>query len=210
MTMHPALITAARQNLHRELIDSGTLTITETNLGRVASNADRSQATSRRLALHVAEQLHAHTAVKSAGQTAGAGFERIVADFLRATFPKMQSARPGDWTILNVGSSRRKDHLSAYEPYTHLADLAEAIRLNPEIGASLGNNYVISPDILVLREALPDSTLNQDLKVVDDTQVCFPQCVLQTAILQPSTFTRLFPASGQCAATDPKIHARKH
>lgn len=168
MTMHPALITAARQNLHRELVESGTLTIAETTLGRVASNADRSQATSRRLSLHVAEQLHAHTAVKSAGQTAGAGFERIVADFLRATFPKMQSARPGDWTILNVGSSRRKDHLSAYEPYTHLADLAEAIRLNPEIGASLGNNYVISPDILVLREALPDSTLNRDLKVVDD------------------------------------------
>ena len=60
MTMHPALITAARQNLHRELVDSGTLTIAETTLGRVASNADRSQATSRRLSLHVAEQLHAH------------------------------------------------------------------------------------------------------------------------------------------------------
>ena len=168
MKPRPALITSSRRALHQQLVESGTLSIAETPLGKIASNADKSQSSSRALSLHVAEQLHAHTAKKKPGQSAGAGFEHIIAEFLEATFPYMQSVRPGDWSILNVGSSRRRDHLAVYEPYTHLASLAEAIRLNPDLGASLGNNYVISPDILVLRNAISDDVLNQDRVIVDE------------------------------------------
>ena len=167
MIKHPALITSARRALHQELVDTKTLSIAENSDGRIASNADKKQKASCVLALHVAEQLHAGTAKKKSAQKLGADFERIVAKFLQATFPQMQSVRPGDWSILNVGSARRKDHLAAHEPYTHLASLAEAIWLNPDLGASLGNNYVISPDILVLRDAISDEVLNRDRIIVD-------------------------------------------
>lgn len=162
-----SIITKARSEFHAQLISSGTLTIEDSSKGRIASNADKSQKASRELALHIAEQLHAKTGAKNSGQKAGAGFERAVRDFVQATFPYMQAVRPGNWVVENVGSSRRKDHLEEYEPYTHLADLAEAVRLTPQLGAALGNSYMISPDVLVLREAVSDEELNSSFPIVD-------------------------------------------
>lgn len=167
MPSTPSIITKARSELHTQLITTGTLTIEPSSKGLIASNADRSQKASRELALHVAEQLHAKTGAKNVGQKTGAGFERAVKDFVQATFPYMQTVRPGKWAVENVGSSRRKDHLEKYEPYTHLADLAEAVRLAPELGAALGNSYVIAPDILILRDALTEDELNSSLPIVD-------------------------------------------
>lgn len=167
MSQYSALLTRARTQLHRELVEGGTLSIAETADGRIASNADKSQKSSRQLSLHVADQLHARPAKKRAGQTAGAGFEEAIARFVAATFPQMQSVRPGEWVISNVGSSRKRDHIERYEPYTHLADLAEAVRLTPQLGAALGNSYVISPDILVLRKSVTDDELNCDQEIVD-------------------------------------------
>lgn len=167
MSRYPALITAARREFHRELVESGTLSIDETVSGPIASNADRAQKSSRELALDIALQLNARTAVKRAGQTAGAGFEQAIAKFVESTFPHLQTVRPGHWSVINVGGSRRKDHLSQYEPYTHLADLAEAVRLAPELGAALGNSYVISPDVLVTRESVTDAELNEVELIVD-------------------------------------------
>lgn len=168
MYSHPARITAARKQLHQDLVDTGTLSVADTPRGRVASNADRSQRSSRDLSLHMADQLHARPARKGPGQTAGAGFEHAITRFVEATFPYLQSVRPGTWTVENVGSSRRRNHLEQYEPYTHLADLAEAVRLTPHLGAALGNSYVISPDILVLRQSITDAELNAEETMVDD------------------------------------------
>lgn len=137
MSQYSALLTRARTQLHRELVEGGTLSIAETADGRIASNADKSQKSSRQLSLHVADQLHARPAKKRAGQTAGAGFEEAIARFVAATFPQMQSVRPGEWVISNVGSSRKRDHIERYEPYTHLADLAEAVRLTPPVGGRI-------------------------------------------------------------------------
>lgn len=175
MKPFPAVISAARTQFHRDLVNNRTLSIGEDSKGKIVSIADKGQVSSRNIALKLADQLGVQEGPKLGGQTAGKQFECCVADFLERTFPHMQSVRPGGWSVVNVGGSRGSDHVSLFEPYKHLADLADAVRKTPELGAALGNSYLISPDILVLRDAVQDSEFNvQELIVDDDSGLLSP------------------------------------
>lgn len=161
-----ALLTAARAQFHANLVADQTLMIDSHG---VASNADGSQATSREIALHIANRLGAKTgAVKLAGQKAGRQFEADVCDFIKATFPQFTTLRPGRWGIENVGGSRAEYHLAHFEPYTHLDELARVIETSPTLSTVLGNSYDISPDVFITREPEPDSLINRDKELVDD------------------------------------------
>ena len=153
-------LTLARDSFHRSLVADDTLSLTD----GVASNADGSQATSRGIALHIAKLLGAHsTPTKLAGQRAGKQFEQAVEKFLTGILPQFQNLRPGDWLVENVGGSRAEYQIAKYEPYTHLDELADAIKENPMLAAVLGNSYEISPDILVTRGPEPDEVINRGL-----------------------------------------------
>lgn len=168
MSHSESLITRARKELHRELIDKDVLTIADSVKGRIASNADRGSKASREIAIHLADQLGASVAPNKAGQSKGADFESAVENFIEKTFTFMRSVRPGNWEVQNVGGSRRNDHLFQFEPYSHLADLEVLTRKYPELGAVLGNSYSISPDVLVLREPLTDGEINAEGFLVDE------------------------------------------
>lgn len=160
------LVTEARRQFHQELIDTRTLAIGSDG---VASNADSSQKTSKAVALHMARALGvSDESQKLGGQTAGKNFETAVTNFLCATLPMFPMLRPGRWRIMNVGGQRGASHLSKFEPYTHLNNLAAAVVENPALAAVLGNSYEISPDVLVIRDPEPDSFINQSSILVDD------------------------------------------
>lgn len=161
-----SILASARASLLEELVETGTLSISTSG---VASNADSSSKASRDIALHMARALNAHVGNKIPGQSAGAIFENAVAGFIRESFPKMRSTRPGNWRVHTVGSSRRGSHVDQFEPYRHLADLADAVNETPQLAAALGNSYTISPDILVSRAALSDDELNADGPLVDSS-----------------------------------------
>lgn len=159
------LLTKARKDFHERLVTEHTLSLTN----GVASNADADQRTSKLIAAHIAGELAAKTiAAKLPGQRAGSQFEKAVEAFLARLFPKLQSIRPGDWKVENVGGSRTEYQIAKYEPYTHLGDLANAIEKNPTLAAVLGNSYDISPDIIITRNPEPDDVINRDAHVVDD------------------------------------------
>ncbi|WP_175953483.1 NgoMIV family type II restriction endonuclease [Schaalia sp. Marseille-Q2122] len=161
-----ALLTRARQEFHNQLILHEVLSVAGNG---IASNADKSQKTSRDIALHMATRLGAHIEVqKLAGQQSGATFEKIVADFLSSTFPHFSSVRPGTWTLANVGNSRKSEHLSRFEPYRHLALLSDAVQADPALQAILGNSYSISPDVVVLRAPESDAGINAGGPLVDE------------------------------------------
>lgn len=177
--MTDAIITAARKAFHQELtrVEKGTLSISYKTVDEkkktkhdewVASNADVSQASSRALALHMARQLGAPEVEKSPGQTAGGRFEKAVTNFVRATFPSMSAIRPGNWTVENVGGKRSTDHVAQYHPYRHLDELARAIELNRDLESILGNSYVVSPDVLLIRDAVTDEEINATDWMVDE------------------------------------------
>lgn len=168
--MPDSIITQARANFHASLVsESGPLCLLSEN-GKLcmASNADRSQATSREISLAIAEELGAvGRKQKPSGQTMGSKFESAVHSFLAECLPHLDVIRPGPWKFLNVGGSRRSDQLAAYFPYRHLGDLAHEISNHPELLSVLGNLYAVSPDVLVVREALSDSAINEFETVVD-------------------------------------------
>jgi hypothetical protein len=159
------VLTRARKKFHAALVADYTLSLSP---DKVASNADGSQRTSRLIATHIADHLGAQTVPKKLdGQRAGKQFEVAVEAFLSGVFPLLQSIRPGDWKIENVGGSRAEYRIAKYEPYTHLDKLAAAIEDDPTLAAVLGNSYEISPDILVVRSPEPDSVINKQHQVVD-------------------------------------------
>jgi len=165
-TPSPSFFAQARRDFHAALLTSGVLTINEKG---VASNADGSSRSSIAFAKHVADALYVETrGERLAGQTLGGQFESVCATFIERTFRELHMLRPGDWTVQKV-SGRRGDYLSLIEPYAHLRELDLAIKENPELQAVLGNAYVIAPDVVVIREPVPDELINTDRLLVDET-----------------------------------------
>ncbi|AWE41733.1 NgoMIV family type II restriction endonuclease [Actinobaculum sp. 313] len=161
-----SILTQARTLFHQTLVDSGTLIIDNNG---IASNADRSQETSRKIALSIARKLRAREVARRLnGQTTGGNFENAVSEFLRSSFPRFAPLRPGAWRIENVGARRGEYHLARFEPYTHLDDLANAIEKDNTLRAVLGNSYAISPDVLVIRDPEPDDHINIGEHLVDE------------------------------------------
>lgn len=159
-----SLIKIKRDEYHAGLIEGGTLTVSANG---VASMADSGNRLSVAVAGHLATMLRVNTAQeRAAGQTLGGTFETATQGFLEATFPAFSMLRPGNWAVRKIGN--RGSAIDAFEPYSHLAKLEEAIRLNPELAAVLGNGYAISPDVVITRSPEPDEFINATDLLVDD------------------------------------------
>jgi len=158
------LIALERKNYHKALLES----ILTVDGNGVASNADKSSRMSVAIAKGITDKLLADTKTKELGQTSGAKFEEINMAFLSATFPKLQNIRPGNWKILKLGNNNRLK-TSDFCQYEHLAYLSELTRKNSELAASLGNDYMVAPDVIVYRELCDDEEINKDSLLIDDT-----------------------------------------
>ena len=165
-----ALITSARKEFHRNLFELGILTRSDSG---ILSNADKSSVLSKAIATSIAEQLveegsYAFNSLgKLSGQTLGKEFEKAVMRFVRDTFPYLQNLRPGYWTVMHLGNNSRLK-TSDFAQYEHLAYLNELTKANHELRASLGNDYVVAPDVVVYRGLCDDDEINADRVVVDE------------------------------------------
>ena len=166
-----ALIATARYQFHKRLFETNTLTLTSTG---VASNADTSskasKAISRRIVDILVEEQHHNvsTVEKISGQTLGSQFELLTMGFLQETFPRLQGLRPGRWTILQLGNNN-KLKTGDFSQYEHLAYLNTLTAQNAQLAAALGNDYLVSPDVVVYRDLCSDAEINAEENVVDDT-----------------------------------------
>ena len=160
-----SLIQRMRSEFHAGLVAGGTLTV---NANGVASIADGANRLSVAVGFEIATALQVETeAERAAGQTLGGSFEEATADYLRETFPALGMLRPGVWDVRKIGNARRSA-IAGFEPYQHLADLADAIERDPTLVSALGNAYAISPDIVVARQPEPDDYINQHSFLVDN------------------------------------------
>ena len=105
---------------------------------------------------------------KIQGQTSGSKFEQINMEFLQMTFPKLQSLRPGKWHIEKLGN-RSQTKTSSFVQYAHLESLGNYVKQNAELAASLGNDYMVAPDVVIYREPESDEVINADGIIVDNT-----------------------------------------
>ena len=159
-----AIIAEARKRYHAELLKN-TLTISDKG---VPSNADKDSNLSVKIAQGIAEILQSEVGERLAGQTSGSKFETINADFLKNTFLKMNHLRPGHWNIKKIGN-RNRNAISQYEQYAHLSALARASKANLELAAALGNDYTITPDVIIYQDLLEDNEINAGRQFVDLT-----------------------------------------
>lgn len=159
-----ALLTSERKKYHKALLEKGVLTI---NSSGIPSNADKSSKLSISIARGIAETLMAETAEKAVGQTSGAEFEQINMEFLSNTFPKLQNLRPGIWHIIKLGN-RNAIKTSSFAQYEHLEYLEKLTETDAKLAASMGNDYMVAPDVVVYREPVDDSEINKTQVIVDD------------------------------------------
>ncbi len=138
----------------------------------IPSNADKASSLSINIAKGIAKQLWSpeQDQSKAVGQTSGAKFEQINMEFLADTFPKLQALRPGIWGIAKLGN-RNSMKTSSFAQYEHLDYLNQLTKNDIRLAASMGNDYMVAPDVVVYREAETDEVINNVQALVDDT-VC--------------------------------------
>ena len=158
-----AFFAEARRSYHAALLGK---VLTRNEKG-VPSNADGSQKSSTDLANGILIRLGAETiGARLAGQMSGNEFEAITCAFIKETFLKLSHLRPGDWTVQRV-TGRGSSPLAEFEQYSHLLALKEAASKNRQLAAALGNDYTITPDIVVVRRTEPDERINAPSVLVD-------------------------------------------
>lgn len=165
--MTASLIAQERKKYHESLLREGVLTIDRSG---IPSNADKSSKLSISIALGIANKLMAETHDKSVGQTSGAKFEQLNMVFLANTFPLLQNLRPGVWHITKLGN-RNSMKTSSFAQYEHLDYLNRLTAYDRKLAASMGNDYMVAPDVVVYRETVSDQDINETQVFVDDT-VC--------------------------------------
>ena len=160
-----ALISQARRKYHAGLLANGVLTVDDKG---VPSNADRSSNLSVSIAQGIARRLMAIEQVKAVGQTAGAKFEQLNMEFIEDTFPHLQNLRPGKWHIAKLGN-RNSMKTSSFAQYEHLDYLSRLTKDDARLAASMGNDYMVAPDVVVYRETEPDELINAEQMIVDES-----------------------------------------
>lgn len=155
--MDESFFKEARQGFHAALLKS----VLRVNEKGVPSNADSSSKTSIELALGIIKRLGSESVgARLAGQMSGSKFEVICKEYLEETFPRLKHIRPGHWEIgKGLGG---KLGIAQYEQYQHLAELESLSRQNPELSAALGSDYLIKPDVVVIRTPEDDETINSE------------------------------------------------
>ena len=159
-----SLLAREREKYHKLLLENSVLTIDNNG---VPSNADKSSKLSISIATRIATTLMAETAEKAVGQTSGAKFELINMEFLTNTFPKFQNLRPGVWHIVKLGN-RNTIKTSSFVQYEHLEYLSKLTENDAKLAASMGNDYMVAPDVVIYRETVDDSEINKTQFIVDD------------------------------------------
>jgi len=162
-----ALIAQARKKYHAGLLANSVLTI---DAKGVPSNADSSSKASQSIAKGIADLLLAEVQEKAVAQTTGAKFEQLNMEFIEDTFPYLQHLRPGKWHIAKLGN-RNAIKTSSFAQYEHLEYLAQLTKENARLAASMGNDYMVAPDIVVYRETEPDEVINERQLTVNSS-VC--------------------------------------
>lgn len=152
----------ARRSFHAALLKSEIL---RTDAGGAASIADKHSKSSMAFATGMLALMgNEAQGARLAGQMAGNKFEQIVGEFIEETLPKLDIVRPGKFTVIK-GLTRLA--IANCEQYEHLAAVDNAVHSNRELAAALGVDYLIKPDVMVLREPETDAVINGNEFIVD-------------------------------------------
>jgi hypothetical protein len=155
----------ARADLFKGIEDQNLLTFddykAQRSTVRAVSNADFSNRASVAISNAVAQKIGIQKSHKKLpGQSQGDLFEELVCGFLKKTFCALEHLRPGLWNVQRI-TARDDSAISLFDQYRHLADLARFCSENRELASALGNDYAISPDVVISRTPETDDRINE-------------------------------------------------
>lgn len=158
-----AFIAEARRSFHAALLN----TVLRTDANGVPSNADKDSKPSKAIAAGIMDKLGPEAfGARLSGQMSGSQFEEICKQYLEKTFLELNHLRPGQWAISKGVGGRAA--IAQFDQYEHLAALDEASKTNPELAVALGSDYLIKPDVVVIRYPEDEETINGGTHLVDD------------------------------------------
>jgi hypothetical protein len=114
--------------------------------GATVNIADKDSKASSLIAKSWVEQLPGECGRKISGQTAGKRFEEEVKKFLESGFQLIRNLRPGEFKW-SLGTSVHR-----FDQYTHLELIDQMLDGRPDLKSSMGEDYLIEPDVVVARE----------------------------------------------------------
>lgn len=164
------LLLSHRAAFHARLKERLLRFVTTKEKGRNARNADASNQASRAVANALADELGAVDGVSIAGQTVGNLFEESVSEYLSNVLLDVPQLQIGKW-VTERERSRLPLVIARFSQYSHLKDVYEASKDNPDLAAVLGRDYSVASDVLVYRERLTDDLLNAKTELVNEAYV---------------------------------------
>lgn len=186
-----AFLPDARRGFHAALLNR----VLYSDARGVPTNADKDSRVSVAIATGILNILGSNSNnSRLAGQMAGNHFEVICKEFLETVFPHLNHLRPGTWSI-SRGFSAGRLAIAQFEQYSHLAALDEATRGNPQLAAALGGDYLIKPDIVIIRQPESDLIINAREALVDE------RFALLTSLRQHNNHRPILHASISCKWT---------
>jgi hypothetical protein len=131
------------------------------------NNADKDNPISVDLARRVLTKIpHGPCPTSPSGQTLGSRFANHTKEFLQTSFDQhLQHLRPGRWRLTTTQQT-----IGQFDQYKHLAELDRVIAGNPQLKTALGGDYLITPDVVVARQPVGDSIINQYGVLVDSSE----------------------------------------
>lgn len=161
-----AFFTEARRSFHAALLSA----VLKVDSKGVPSNADKDSNPSVKIARGIMGRLGPESeGARLAGQMAGNKFEEICSQYLHETFFRLTHLRPGQWEVeKGIGGGRLA--IAQFDQYEHLAALAAVAKENPALSAALGSDYLIKPDVVIVRYPEEDSVINAAGVIVDEEQ----------------------------------------
>ena len=160
-----AFFAEARSGFYAALQES----VLRANANGVPNNADKHSNASVDIATRLWEMVGV-TPMRAplAGQRAGNKFEEACKNFLEETFLRLAHIRPGKWDVSKGVGGRSA--IAQFDQYEHLAELEQASKANPELAAALGSDYLIKPDVVVVRSPEDDNVINSETLLVNEQQ----------------------------------------
>jgi hypothetical protein len=120
--------------------------------------ADGTSASSVRIARILCENLHWKPRKRSTPpQQIGKLFEKATRQFLQSALDALEPIRPGPWIYPEKDADKEIDR---FVQYRHLHELYRVMQEHPELRSALGQDYLITPDIVVARQPLRDEQIN--------------------------------------------------
>lgn len=198
------LLSHARREFHRQLQQS----LLFIGVSGVPTNADKDNKFSVDVARGIADLLVTGVGERLSAQGAGGKFEQVVAQFVDDTFPQLPHLRPGKWEVRQV-QGRSRGEIAAFAQYSHLAALQSLAKANAELAASLGNDYAIAPDVVVIRHLETDAAINASQPIVDLFTATRADLRAGEGKARHRFCTPVFPPSGLFAVTAPKTRDQR-